>query len=56
MLRNVEGWGESNLVEYPAVEDGLKQVVCKHHIPEMTIIVILKYETLECEIMIIVRL
>ena len=40
MLRNVEGWGESNLVEYPAVEDGLEQVVCKHHIPEIKEIII----------------
>ena len=41
MLRNVEGWGESNLVEYPAVEDGLKQVVCKHHIPGIKEIIIM---------------
>ena len=40
MFRNVEGWGESNLVEYPAVEDGLKQVVCKHDIPGIKEIII----------------
>ena len=28
---------EINLVEYPTVEDCLKQVVCKHHIPEIII-------------------
>ena len=26
-----------NLVEYPTVEDCLKQVVCEHHIPEIMI-------------------
>ena len=35
---------EINLVEYPTVEDCLKQVVCKHHIPEIMIMTVVKIQ------------